>query len=663
MNGKNQSPSIKERDIFDHARDLPSLQKRAAYLDRECGKNQKLRASVEALLKNHFESEKIKKSAGEMYPRDVGGDKIGDTIGLYKLMEKIGEGGCGVVYRAEQQTPLRREVALKVIKLGMDTKQVISRFEAERQTLAQLCHSNIARVYDAGVTQTGRPYFVMEFINGKKITEYADAHRLTISQRLDLFKKVCWAVDYAHLSGFIHQDIKPSNILVIEESDVAVPKVIDFGIAKAMSGTQQAKNHATNPEQFIGTPAYMSPEQAGLRGLGIDRRTDIYSLGVLLYELLVGSLPFALDGLNQNEVSRIICKKKPQMPSTRIKNMAECELLNIGRYRRIEPDGFRKLLRGDLDRMVMKCLNKKRERRYGTANSLADAIQRHLQTGNSTQREGASGSGKIPQKPSELDDMGLEELLDRYATFQHYQVLGKCLGYTPKIEACGVKMALDDWNYYKAEMDCQKALDHWTKSKQAAPAITQRLSEVATPSWNLWGGSRTHLETLKEIAEHLGIDILTGKTLGDFEQLILHKILEDAIKQIDKLPESKKTQVDQEFKDFLAERGADLGSLSATDYLKNIGIAGAGTLIGTEFATVIILSNLGLWHGLLFAFGLWSAPVFPIASVVLAPIVAGLFAYHYGRHNFKKTIPCVAVIASLRQDQIDKLKKGRSPKE
>ncbi|MCI0541983.1 MAG: serine/threonine protein kinase, partial [Verrucomicrobiales bacterium] len=249
-------------------------------------------------------------------------ERPGQRIGRYKLLQKIGEGGCGVVYMSEQEEPVRRRVALKVIKLGMDTKQVVARFEAERQALALMGHPNIARVLDAGATDTGRPFFVMELVRGIKITHYCDRNRLSTSDRLDLFVQVCQAVQHAHQKGIIHRDIKPSNVLVTQHDGMPVPKVIDFGIAKATTDQRLTdKTVFTAFEQFIGTPAYMSPEQAEMSGLDIDTRSDIYSLGVLLYELLTGKTPFdgrELLAVGIDEMRRTIREKEPVRPSTRL---------------------------------------------------------------------------------------------------------------------------------------------------------------------------------------------------------------------------------------------------------------------------------------------------------------------------------------------------------
>ena len=255
------------------------------------------------------------------FPVEPVDEAVGQTIGRYKLLEKVGEGGCGVVYVAEQTAPVRRRVALKVIKLGMDTKAVVARFEAERQALAMMDHPNIAKVFDAGTTETGRPYFVMELVRGIRITEYCDQNHLTTKERLDLFIKVCQAIQHAHQKGIIHRDIKPSNILVTLHDGVPVPKVIDFGIAKATEGRLTDNTVYTQLHQFIGTPAYMSPEQAEMSGLDIDTRSDIYSLGVLLYELLAGSTPFDAKELMARALTRCArpsARRSQHGPSTRL---------------------------------------------------------------------------------------------------------------------------------------------------------------------------------------------------------------------------------------------------------------------------------------------------------------------------------------------------------
>jgi len=308
-------------------------------------------------------------------------EKPDERVGRYKLLEKIGEGGCGIVYLAEQTEPIRRRVALKVIKLGMDTKQVIARFEAERQALALMDHPNIAKVLDAGATDTGRPFFVMELVRGIRITDYCDQHSLSTGERLKLFMQVCHSIQHAHQKGIIHRDIKPSNVLVTLQDGVPLPKVIDFGIAKAIEGRLTDATVSTQLQQFLGTPAYMSPEQAGMAEVDIDTRSDIYSLGVLLYELLTGRTPFdarELAKVGRDAIRRAIREIEPPRPSTRLSTLHGEALTATARQHGTESGRLLKLIRGDLDWIVMKCLEKDRARRYDTANGLAVDIGRHL---------------------------------------------------------------------------------------------------------------------------------------------------------------------------------------------------------------------------------------------------------------------------------------------
>jgi len=320
-------------------------------------------------------------SAGGAAPAvDFSIERPGQTIGRYKLLEQIGEGGFGIVYLAEQEQPVRRRVALKIIKLGMDTREVIARFEAERQALALMDHPHIAKVLDAGATQTGRPYFVMELVQGVPITEYCNRRKLPLRERLHLFSLVCGAVQHAHQKGIIHRDIKPSNVLVTFVDDKPAPKVIDFGIAKATQARLTEHTLFTELGQFIGTPAYMSPEQSDPIGADVDTRSDIYSLGVLLYELLTGTTPFdgkALRNAGLDEIKRIIREDEPPRPSTRLSRLG-AELDAVARLRAIAPSRLRATLRGDLDWIVMKALEKDRRRRYETANGLAMDLERHL---------------------------------------------------------------------------------------------------------------------------------------------------------------------------------------------------------------------------------------------------------------------------------------------
>ncbi|MHC5022445.1 MAG: serine/threonine-protein kinase, partial [Planctomycetota bacterium] len=335
---------------------------RSAFLEGACTGDPALRSEIESMLDAHGEAGAYMGApTAECVPAPAAprpGEGPGSRIGRYKILQEIGEGGFGVVYMAQQLEPVKRKVALKVIKLGMDSKQVIGRFEAERQALAMMDHPNIAKVLDAGATDTGRPYFVMELVKGIPITEYCDSNGLSARQRLELFVLVCSAVQHAHQKGIIHRDIKPSNVMVTLHDGTPVPKVIDFGIAKATNQELTQKTVFTEFRQFLGTPEYMSPEQAEMSGLDVDTRTDIYALGVLLYELLTGSTPFepqSLQSAAYGEIQRIIREVEPPKPSTRVSTMGE-QLATVAKRRDTEPAALRRLIRGDLDWIVMRAI-------------------------------------------------------------------------------------------------------------------------------------------------------------------------------------------------------------------------------------------------------------------------------------------------------------------
>lgn len=354
---------------------------RRAFLEHACAGNEQLRHEVESLLKAFEQSGDFFNRTMPLAAPDHACECSGSKIGHYKLLEKIGEGGFGVVWMAEQEEPVRRRVALKIIKMGMDTREVVARFEAERQALAMMDHPNIARVFDGGATEEGRPYFVMELVKGIPITEYCDVNKLSTRERLELFLQVCHAVQHAHQKGVIHRDLKPSNVMVTVQDDRAVPKVIDFGVAKATQAPLTSKTLFTRFHQWIGTPAYMSPEQAGLGSLDVDTRSDIYSLGVLLYELLTGRPPFDTQKLlaaGYDAVMRTIREDEPPKPSTRLRTLAGEELSAVAANRSAEPAKLGRLVEGDLDWVVMKALEKDRTRRYETAATLAQDLTRHL---------------------------------------------------------------------------------------------------------------------------------------------------------------------------------------------------------------------------------------------------------------------------------------------
>src|SRR6187455_1216688 len=371
-----------EASIFLEALQRPAPADRAAYLDGACAGDAELRLSVEMLLKAHAR-------AGDFLnptPADVGptidqprAERPGAVIGPYKLLQQIGEGGMGTVFMAEQTQPVQRKVALKVIKAGMDSRQVIARFEAERQALAMMDHVNIARVFDGGTTENGRPYFVMELVHGVPITKYCDDNQLTPRQRLELFVPVSQAIHHAHQKGITHRDIKPSNVMITLYDGKPVPKVIDFGVAKATEQKLTNRTLFTQYGTMVGTLEYMSPEQAEMSALGVDTRSDIFSLGVLLYELLTGATPFGRKRLQEaafDEMLRIIREEEPLKPSTRLSESGEA-LASISAQRQMEPARLTKLMRGELDWIVMKTLEKDRNRRYETANGLAQDVQRY----------------------------------------------------------------------------------------------------------------------------------------------------------------------------------------------------------------------------------------------------------------------------------------------
>jgi serine/threonine protein kinase len=392
-----------EKALFETASSVSDPKVRAAFLARACQGDPDLKNRLEKLLEVHvlaegfFDIDPMRASFEGAPEGDVPGAPVADIstrvdepgalenadvrLGRYKLLERLGEGGCGVVYLAEQREPVQRRVALKIIRLGMDTVRVIARFELERQALAMMNHPNIAQVLDAGATETGRPFFVMELVPGVRITDFCNAHRLDPAKRLELFVQVCLAIQHAHQKGILHRDIKPSNVLVTLQDGVPMPKVIDFGIGKAIEGRLTDGDSVTAIDQFVGTPAYMSPEQAETGAGDVDTRSDIYSLGALLYELLTGRPPFDSEELMRSgvdEMRRILRQREPLSPSKLLLALDSKTLTEVAVLRQAEPARLIASLRGDLDWIVMKAMEKDRQRRYATANGLAIDVQRYL---------------------------------------------------------------------------------------------------------------------------------------------------------------------------------------------------------------------------------------------------------------------------------------------
>jgi len=356
-------------------------EQRSKYLDEACADESETRREVERLLTLHeHTADFLEKPAIEVAARALVEHETLDRIGPYRILRTLGEGGMGIVYLAEQEEPIRRKVALKVIKLGMDTKEVIARFESERQALALMNHPNIATIYDAGKTERGQPYFVMEYVPGVPIHEYCDRNRLSTKERLELFTQVCGAIEHAHQKGVIHRDLKPSNMLVVTKDGKAVPKVIDFGLAKATSLRLTEKTYFTQHGALIGTPAYMSPEQAEMTGLEVEKTTDIYSLGVVLYQLLVGALPFDVRVLRQagyDEMRRMIRETDPPIPSDKLRSLG-ASAAEVARYHSADLTSLARELKGDLDWITAKAMEKAPMRRYSSAAEFALDISHHL---------------------------------------------------------------------------------------------------------------------------------------------------------------------------------------------------------------------------------------------------------------------------------------------
>jgi serine/threonine protein kinase/tetratricopeptide (TPR) repeat protein len=508
-------PAKREAEIFTEALRVP-VGERRAFLTRACEGDEDLFRRVEVLLNSHeqigdFLQEAADEAVNEARIAAMADEKPVDRIGRYKLLQEIGEGGCGVVFMAEQEEPVRRRVALKIIKPGMDTKSVIARFEAERQALALMDHPSIAKVFDAGATESGRPYFVMELVRGVKITEYCDDHLLTTEQRLKLFIQVCAAIQHAHQKGIIHRDIKPSNILVTMTSEgVALPVVIDFGIAKPTTNQRLTdKTLFTAFEMFIGTPAYISPEQAALTNVDVDTRTDIYSLGVLLYELLTGSRPFdATDLLKEgiDAVRKVIREQEPLRPSTCLSKLNRADLTTVAQRRKSEAPRLIRMICGDLDWIVMKALEKDRARRYETANGLAIDVKRFL-----------DHEAVLARPPSKF--YRFRKIVQRNKLlFVGIGIIATLL--VASLVAVTALLANERRARREAEVASQKAQTEATRSQQVTSFLKEMLQGVG-PSVALGRDTVMLREILDRTAERVGVQMTNQPAVeGELDTLL-----------------------------------------------------------------------------------------------------------------------------------------------
>jgi serine/threonine protein kinase/Flp pilus assembly protein TadD len=562
----------REEALFEAALQLPAGQ-RPAYLDQNCVGNADLRRRVEVLLGAFERAGGFMKqpAAPERKMRFSAPptEKPGDRIGHYKLLEQIGEGGCGVVYVAEQEEPVRRRVALKVIKLGMDTKQVIARFDAERQALAMMDHPSIAKVFDAGTTETGRPYFVMELVRGIRITDYCDQNHVPARERLDLFAQVCRAIQHAHQKGVIHRDIKPSNILVTLHDGVPVPKVIDFGIAKATQGRLTDQTLFTAFEQFIGTPAYMSPEQAEMSGLDIDTRSDIYSLGVLLYELLTGTTPFDAKELlskGLDELRRTIREVEPVKPSKVVERESE---LRVERSRVAGAKAYSTLnsqlqsLSTDLDWIVMKCLEKDRARRYETANGLATDIARHL-----------SNEPIVARPPSRL-----------YRIQKAVQRNKLAFGSAAAVAlALVIGLGVSTWMFLKEKEARHRAV----AAEKDQGLLRQQAQTEAAKAQREAAKSRQVAQFFKDMLHGVGPSVALGR-----DATILREVLDKTAQQIGQ-GLTNQPGVEAELRDTLGQVYLALGQYEKAEAMQREALRLFRTLPGDDALDVAgVLNNLG----------------------------------------------------------------------
>ncbi|MFH1278489.1 MAG: serine/threonine-protein kinase [Candidatus Eisenbacteria bacterium] len=464
-------------DLFHRAAGLPETE-REAFLRKECGGDESLVSEVLRLIAH---------DPGSASPLPLGATPglVGSMIDKYRLLEVLGAGGMGEVYLAEQTAPIRRKVALKIIKLGMDTKEVIARFESERQALAMMDHLNIAKIHDAGATEQGRPYFVMEHVKGVPITQFCDTNRLSTRERLELFGEVCQAIHHAHQKGIIHRDIKPSNILVSLQNGNPIPKVIDFGVAKATSPIRTGCTVFTAQGQLVGTPEYMSPEQADLTELHVDTTSDVYSLGVLLYELLIGALPFesgALRAAGYDEIRRIIREDEPPKPSSRLSALGD-RAVDVANGRKTSVSALARRVRGELDWIIMRAMEKDRSRRYQSASELALDIERYLRD-----EPVVAGPPRTTYR--------LMKLIRR-----HKRAVGSLVAI---ITALAIGLGVSTTMFFRAESARERAVSEALKVARINTFLQEMLGSV-NPAEK--GQDVTVRETLDEAARHVEMEL------------------------------------------------------------------------------------------------------------------------------------------------------------